>query len=60
MFWPSSNTGDRLTEAEIAALFEFTFAMAEAGVLSDGTYIGASKALYWCRLPKETNVNNAN
>lgn len=48
--WPSQETSPRLTPEEVETLARFTFDVAQAGHLTEGKYIGATKALYWFRL----------
>jgi hypothetical protein len=51
--WESSEIGDRLTPVEVAELVDCTQQLASLGALTDGKYIGASRALYWQRIQKE-------
>ena len=48
--WPSQETSPRLTPNEVDVLAQFTFDVAQAGQLTEGKYIGATKALYWERM----------
>ena len=48
--WPSSEQSQTLTPSEVAQLADVAEQLASPGQLSDGKYIGATKALYWQRL----------
>jgi hypothetical protein len=50
--WQSSEVGDRLTPEEVEQLGTCLEQLADTGKLSNG-YVGASRPLYWHRLPKE-------
>jgi len=53
LYWQSSASGDRLTPTEVEELFVCTQQLMALGQLSNGKYVGATRALYWVRLPKE-------
>jgi len=50
--WESSENSPRLTQNEIDCLFEATQQLASLGALTEGKYVGATKALYWQRISK--------
>lgn len=51
--WNSNDTSPRLTTDEVNELFVTTYQFAKCGELSNGKYIGASRALYWVRLKEQ-------
>jgi hypothetical protein len=50
--WESSEDSPQLTPEEVDILFDTTQQLASLGMLSEGKYVGATKALYWQRIQK--------